>query len=116
VVYKVTDLSRKIVLQRIMTYIVDITCVMQILFLLAPPGPISRHIIKIATKAYEGACKNEVHLAIQSYCVSAIRRGEGDALETIVRMIKDHSIQADEVQGLRARMEGPVDSKADEEW
>ncbi|KAG1902484.1 uncharacterized protein F5891DRAFT_1143484 [Suillus fuscotomentosus] len=106
----------KIVLQRIMTYIVDLTCVMQILFLLAPPGPISRHIIKIATKAYEGACKNEVHLAIQSYCVSAIRRGEGDALETIVRMIEDHSIKADEVRGLRTQMGGAVDSKADEEW
>ncbi|KAG2092156.1 uncharacterized protein F5147DRAFT_657772 [Suillus discolor] len=106
----------KIVLQRIMTYIVDLTCVMQILFLLAPTGPISRHVVKIATKAYEEACKNKVHLAIQSYCVSAMSTGEGDALETIVRMIKDHSIQADEVQGLRARMEGPVDSKADEEW
>ncbi|KAG2053118.1 hypothetical protein BDR06DRAFT_1009001 [Suillus hirtellus] len=105
-----------IALQRIMTYIVDLTCVMQILFLLAPPGPISRHIIKIATKAYEVACKNKVHLEIQSYCVSAIRRGEGDALETIVKVIEDHSIKADEVWGLRAQMGGPVDSKADEEW
>ncbi|KAG2085647.1 uncharacterized protein F5147DRAFT_588878 [Suillus discolor] len=104
-----------IVLQRIMTYIVDLTCVMQILFLLAPTGPISRHVIKIATKAYEGACKNKVHLAIQSYCVSAICRGEGDALEKIVRMIEDHSIKAEEVRGLRAQI-GRVDPKADEEW
>ncbi|KAG2132691.1 uncharacterized protein EDB93DRAFT_1331612 [Suillus bovinus] len=104
-----------IVSQRIMTYIVDLTCVMQILFLLVPTGPISRHVIKIAIKAYEGTYKNQIHLAIQSHCVSAIRRGEDDALEKIVKLIEDHSIKAEEVRGLRARI-GPVDLKADEEW
>ncbi|KAG2108165.1 uncharacterized protein F5147DRAFT_175211 [Suillus discolor] len=104
-----------IVLRRIMTYIVDLTCIMQILFLLAPTGPISRHVIKIAIKGYEGTCKSDVHSAIQSHCVSVTRGGGDDALEKIVKLIKDHSIKAEDVQNLRTKI-GPVDLQVDEEW
>ncbi|KAG1895735.1 uncharacterized protein F5891DRAFT_1175488 [Suillus fuscotomentosus] len=104
-----------IVLRRIMTYIVDLTCIMQILFLLAPTGPISRHVIKIAIKGYEGTCKSDVHSAIQSHCVSVTRGGGDDALEKIVRLIKDHSIKAEDVQNLRTKI-GHVDLQVDEEW
>lgn len=104
-----------IVLQRIMTYIVDLTCIMQILFLLAPTGSISRRVIKIAIKAYEEAGKNNVHLAIQSH-VSVTRSGGDDALDEIVRLIKVHSIKAEEVQNLRTKIGLPVDLQVDEEW
>ncbi|KAG1897303.1 uncharacterized protein F5891DRAFT_1280093 [Suillus fuscotomentosus] len=104
-----------IVLRRIMTYIVDLTCIMQILFLLAPTGPISRHVIKIAIKGYEGTCKSDVHSAIQSHCVSVTRGGGDDALEKIVRLIKDHSIKAEDVQNLRTKI-GHVDLQVEEEW
>ncbi|KAG1778244.1 hypothetical protein EV702DRAFT_1094974 [Suillus placidus] len=104
-----------IVLQRIMTYIVDLTCVMQILFLLAPTGSISRRVIKIAIKAYEEAGKNNVHSAIQSH-VSVTRSGGDDALDEIVRLIKVHSIKAEEVQDLRTKIGLPVDLQVDEEW
>ncbi|KAG2040315.1 hypothetical protein BDR03DRAFT_949610 [Suillus americanus] len=105
----------KIALQRIMTYIVDLTCVMQILFLLAPTGSISRHVIKIAIKAYEEAGKSNVHSEIQSY-VSVTRSGRDNALEKIVGLINDHSIKAEEVQGLRTKIKFPVDLQEDEEW
>ncbi|KAG1719834.1 hypothetical protein EDB19DRAFT_624624 [Suillus lakei] len=104
-----------IVLQRIMTYIVDLTCIMQILFLLAPTGSISRRVIKIAVKAYEGAGKSNVHSAIQSH-VSVTRSGGDDALEEIVRLINAHSIKAEEVQDLRMKIRSPVDLQGDEEW
>ncbi|KAG2753105.1 hypothetical protein P692DRAFT_20951368 [Suillus brevipes Sb2] len=104
-----------IVLQRIMTYIVDLTCIMQILFLLASTGPISPRVIKIAFKAYEEAGKSNVHSAIQSH-VSVTRSGGDDALEEIVRLINDHSIKAEDVQGLRTKIKLPVDLQVDEEW
>ncbi|KAG1897299.1 uncharacterized protein F5891DRAFT_1048819 [Suillus fuscotomentosus] len=107
--------QKTIVLRRIMTYIVDLTCIMQILFLLAPTGPISPHIIKIAIRAYEGAGKSNVHLAIQSHHVSVNRNGGDHALDEIVRLINDYTIKAEEVQDLRTRI-GPVDLRADEEW
>ncbi|KIK36751.1 hypothetical protein CY34DRAFT_811010 [Suillus luteus UH-Slu-Lm8-n1] len=104
-----------IVLQRIMTYIVDLTCVMQILFLLASTGPISPRVIKIAVKAYEEAGKSTVHSEIQSH-VSVTRSGGDDALEEIVRLINDHSIKAEDVQALRAKIKLPVGLQVDEEW
>ncbi|KAG2140935.1 uncharacterized protein EDB93DRAFT_647877 [Suillus bovinus] len=103
-----------VVLRRIMTYIVDLTCIMQILFLLVPTGPVSRHIIKIAIEGYGKACKDNIHLAIQSHCMSVTRRGD-DVLDKIVELIEGHSIKPEEVHDLRMQI-GPVDSKADEEW
>ncbi|KAG1721990.1 uncharacterized protein EDB91DRAFT_1256276 [Suillus paluster] len=50
-IYQQTNIT----LRRIMAYIVDLTCIMQIAFLLAPTGPISRRVIKIAIKAYDEA-------------------------------------------------------------
>jgi GTPase SAR1 family protein len=105
----------KIVLQRIMTYIVDLTCIMQILFLLAPTGSISPRVIKVAIKAYGEAGRNNVHSEIQSH-VSVTRSGGDDALEEIVRLINDHSIKAEQVQDLRAEIKLPVGLQADEEW
>jgi predicted GTPase len=106
----------KLTLQRIMTYIVDLTCVMQTLFLLAPiAGSISPRVIKIAVKAYEEAGKGNVHSAIHSY-VTVTRSGGDDALEEIVRLINDNSIKAEDVQDLRAQIKVPVDSKEDEGW
>ncbi|KAG2140934.1 uncharacterized protein EDB93DRAFT_1105850 [Suillus bovinus] len=104
-----------VVLRRIMTYIVDLTCIMQILFLLVPTGPVSRHIIKIAIEGYGKACKDNIHLAIQSHCMSVTRSGGDDALEEIIRLINNHSIKAEDVQNLRTKI-GRVDLRVDEEW
>ncbi|KAG2071676.1 hypothetical protein BDR04DRAFT_1230980 [Suillus decipiens] len=102
-------------LRRIMTYIVDLTCIMQILFLLASTGSISRRVIKIAVKAYAEAGKGSIHSAIQSN-VSATRGGD-HALEEIVKLILNHSIKAEDVQGLKAQIARlPVNLQEDEEW
>ncbi|KAG1731733.1 hypothetical protein EDD22DRAFT_927929 [Suillus occidentalis] len=103
-----------IVLQQIMTYIVDLTCIMQILFLLASTGPISPRVIKIAIKAYEKAGKSNVHSEIQSHA-SVTHSGGDDALGMIVKLINDHSIKAEDVQGLRTKIGLPVGSQVDEE-
>ncbi|KAG0698674.1 hypothetical protein DFH29DRAFT_940143 [Suillus ampliporus] len=103
-------------LRRIMTYIVDLTCIMQILFLLAPTGPTSRRAIKIAIKVHSGVGQSSVHAAIQSH-VALTRRGGDHALEEIVRLIEAHSIEAEEVQDLRAKIEPHAAGlHLDEEW
>ncbi|KAG1720233.1 uncharacterized protein EDB91DRAFT_1282048 [Suillus paluster] len=111
--YQRTD----IVLRRIMTYIVDLTCIMQILFLLAPTGSISRPVAKIANKAYEVACKSDVHSKIQSWHMPVTPSRRDEALEKIVALIEVHSIKADEVQDLRTKI-GPhaAGLQLDEEW
>jgi hypothetical protein len=97
-----------------MTYIVDLTCIMQILFLLASTGPISPRVIKIAIKAYEEAGKSNVHSEIQSH-VPVTHSGGDDALGKIVKLINGHSIKAEDVQGLRTKIGLPVGSQVDEE-
>jgi hypothetical protein len=69
----------------------------------------------MAIKAYEEAGKSNVHSEIQSH-VSIARSGGDDALEEIVRLINDHSIKAENVQGLRTKIRLPVDLQVDEEW
>ncbi|KAG1723666.1 uncharacterized protein EDB91DRAFT_1255563 [Suillus paluster] len=111
--YQRTD----IVLRRIMTYIVDLTCIMQILFLLAPTGPISRRAIKAAIKTYGVTGKSGVHLKIKSWHMPLIPSGRDDALEKIVGLIEDHSIKADEVEDLRTQIQQQMMGlQLDEEW
>lgn len=100
-----------IALQRVMTYIADLTCIMQNLFLLVLTGSISRRVIKIVIKAYDETDKSSVHSSIRSY-MSGTRSGWDHELEEIVRLIESHSIKAETVQGLRVKM----DLQEDEEW
>ncbi|KAG2075830.1 hypothetical protein BDR04DRAFT_1139710 [Suillus decipiens] len=96
--------ASNIALQQVMTYIADLTCIMQNLVLLAPTGPISRRVIKIIIKAYEETGKSSIHSAIQSY-PSVTRSGWDHELEEIARLIKSHCIKAEAIQGLRATMD-----------
>ncbi|KAG0708371.1 kinase-like domain-containing protein [Suillus ampliporus] len=104
-----------LVLGRFMMYIVDLTCIMQILFLLVPTGPISRRVIKTAIGAYEETGKGDVHSAIQSY-VPPTRSGRDNALEVIVGLMERHSIKAEEVQDLRMKIGQPTGLQLDEGW
>ncbi|KAG1744675.1 uncharacterized protein EDB91DRAFT_198724 [Suillus paluster] len=108
----------KLNLSRIMTYIVDLTCTMQILFLLAPKGPISCPVIKLAMKAYETAGKSHIHAVIQSSVPSLLARSrpeEDHTLNEIVELIERYSIKTDKVQNLRTRITD-VQRRLDDEW
>jgi hypothetical protein len=100
-----------------MTYIVDLTCIMQILFLLCShppgskpppgliphPGPISLPAIEIAIKAYEEAGKSDIHSEVKSRVSVAHAKGD-DALDEIDKLIKRHSIKDEQVQDLRQKL------------
>ncbi|KAG2039351.1 hypothetical protein BDR03DRAFT_998775 [Suillus americanus] len=113
-IYQPTNIT----LSRIMTYIVDLTCIMQILFLLAPKWSISSPVIKLAMMAYDAASKSHVHAAIQSSVPSLVpdARFKGDrALNRIIELIEQHSIKASKAQDLRAKIID-VQRQLDDEW
>ncbi|KAG0701052.1 hypothetical protein DFH29DRAFT_831860 [Suillus ampliporus] len=96
-----------IALRQIMTYIVDLTCIMQIMFLLAPASSsISGSVIDIAIKAYDGAGKGDVHKNIQSWNMRLSR--SDDALEKIIGLIKDHTISDEQAQDLRTKIRSHI--------
>jgi len=105
-----------------MTYIVDLTCIMQILFLLCnhprppppagpsppaglipPPELISLSAIKIAIDAYEEAGKSDIHSEVKSRVSVAHAKGD-DVLDEIDKLINRHSIKDEEVQDLRRKL------------
>ncbi|KAG1807811.1 uncharacterized protein BJ212DRAFT_1485389 [Suillus subaureus] len=113
-IYRPTNMT----LSRIMTYIVDLTCTMQILFLLAPKWSISCPVIKLAMMAYDAASKNHVHAAIQSSVPSVVsdaRLERDHALNRIIEVIEQYSIKASKAQDLRAKIID-VQRRLDDEW
>ncbi|KAI6044743.1 hypothetical protein EDC04DRAFT_258564 [Pisolithus marmoratus] len=96
------------VLSQCIAYIVDLTAIMQILFLLMPQGHMTIPAIKLAITAYSMAGINEVHSRIKDhyenpYNVLALG-GRDQALDMIVQLIKETSIKSDELASLRARL------------
>ncbi|KAG2098871.1 hypothetical protein BD769DRAFT_1512210 [Suillus cothurnatus] len=113
-IYQPTNIN----LSRIMTYIVDLTCIMQILFLLAPKWPITCPFIKLAMIAYDAASKSHVHAAIQSSVPSLVPHAhvEGDhVLNRIIELIEQHSIKVSKARDLRAKII-EMQRRLDDEW
>ncbi|KAH7912358.1 hypothetical protein BJ138DRAFT_1112393 [Hygrophoropsis aurantiaca] len=91
------------VTRRFMMYIVDLTLVAQVLFLLAPER-VSMDDIHKAIQIYENAPggKNQTHKKILNYSQTTITKaGRDHALQFIEKLIEDVSIGAGEVPGLR---------------
>lgn len=96
------------VLSQCIAYIVDLTAIMQILFLLTPHGQMTIPAIKLAITAYSMAGINEVHSRIKDHYENphnVLTLGNRDqALDMIVRLIKETSIKSEELVSLRARL------------
>lgn len=87
-------------------YIVDLTAIMQILFLLMPQGHMTIPTIKLAITAYSMAGINEVHSRIRDHYENPHNvltlGGRDHTLEMIVQLIKETSIKSEELASLRA--------------
>ncbi|KAI9574097.1 hypothetical protein HD554DRAFT_2228359 [Boletus coccyginus] len=96
------------VVRQLMAYIVDLTCVMQIVFLLASTRgrAVNVEVIGIAMQAYERVHRNEVHADINDFNVNlAMAPGKCDhVLDKIKELIKNHSIEDEELQRLRQQL------------
>lgn len=92
-----------------MAYIVDLTCVMQIIFLLTSVrqhGEVTVEVVGMAMEAYERAHRSAVHADISAFGVHlAVAPGRRDhVLEKIKELIRKHSIPDEEVTALRRRL------------
>ncbi|KAL0947982.1 hypothetical protein HGRIS_010608 [Hohenbuehelia grisea] len=123
-VYDVYQQSRS-VLRILMGYIVDLTIIMQTLFLLTrgDARPLTRRVVKLATAGYmESVARSQSHAAITDYVQSqnAFKRMDRDcALSLIVQLIEAGCSQEAEVEKVKQEKlaETLDDLKAkDEPW
>lgn len=103
-----------------MTYIVDLTLIMQNLFwlvVISGHTEISVYFIKIAWKAYdESTIKAQVHFEIKNYVKdSGVLAGADNALNKVIELIDRHRIGSSEMFRLKGEV-GPFDASRQEPW
>ncbi|KAG0691976.1 hypothetical protein DFH29DRAFT_609368 [Suillus ampliporus] len=115
--HDVYKLSR-VVLQRFMSYIVDLTLVLQTLYLVSENRELSRRVVKLAVASYHRSpISGDVHRDIQEYeaQLKALDRADRDILDKTTKLMQSHSIDAKTISDLRAKIPD-VDSLPDELW
>ncbi|KAG1808963.1 uncharacterized protein BJ212DRAFT_1579820 [Suillus subaureus] len=106
------------VLQRFMSYIIDLTLVLQTLHLVSESQPLSRRAIKLALASYYASpISGEVHTKIQMYNrqLTLLERVDRDTLDKIIELMQLYSIGAEKLSALRAQI-SLVDVSSDEPW
>ncbi|KAG8217987.1 hypothetical protein J3R82DRAFT_6160 [Butyriboletus roseoflavus] len=97
------------VVRQLMAYIVDLTCVMQIVFLLASTrnGVVDVQVVGIAMEAYERVHRRDVHADISDFSVHlAVTPGKRDlVLDKIKELIRGYSIGDDQLPVLRRQLQ-----------
>lgn len=106
------------VLQRFIAYIVDLTLVLQTLYLVSDGQELSRRVIKLAVASYYASpTSGEVHNRIQGYDrkMTLLERADRDTLDKIIELMELYSINAKEISAVRAQIP-TVESVPDEPW
>jgi hypothetical protein len=113
--------SREI-LRHLMTYIVDLTIIMENLFWLmfGDSQPVTRRAIKLAFMTYyDSTSKVQIHKEIADYVQGTNifnRSRRDDAIEKIKDLIYSHRSDQSEMMGLRAHVRRNRERSADEPW
>ncbi|KAG2137847.1 uncharacterized protein EDB93DRAFT_1253505 [Suillus bovinus] len=105
-------------LQRFMIYIIDLTLVLQTLYLVSENQELSRRAIKLAIKSYhDSPTRGRVHNRIQEYerQLTILARADRDSLDEFVKLLQSYSISAEEMMVLRSKLP-VVDLSSDEPW
>ena len=92
-----------------MAYIIDLTCIMQTIFLLAavwPSSEVTDEVVCLAMMAYEVALRSDVHADIKDFDVGlAFARERQDAiLDKIKDLIFKYRFSDDQVAELRRQL------------
>lgn len=106
------------VLQRFMCYIVDLTLVLQTLYLVSQSHELSRRAIKLAVASYLASpMSGEVHTKIEEYDrgLSFLERADRGTLDKIIELMQFYSISAERISELRAQIPA-VDLLSNEPW
>ncbi|OAX40245.1 hypothetical protein K503DRAFT_634001 [Rhizopogon vinicolor AM-OR11-026] len=117
-VYDVYQLSN-LVLQHFISYIVDLTMVLQILYLLSDnKEELSRRVIKFAVKSYhDSKIIGNVHGQVEKVVreLQVLDHSDHVIVDRIKALMNSNSIDAGEIHDLRAKIP-PVHSVPDEPW
>ncbi|KAG2115594.1 hypothetical protein BD769DRAFT_1752585 [Suillus cothurnatus] len=116
-VYEVYQQSRP-ALQRFMKYIIDLTLVLQTLYLVSENQELSRRAIKLAFKSYhDSPTSGEVHTRIQEYDkqMTFLERADRDSLDQFIKLLQSYGIGTEEMSDLRGKLPA-VDLSSDEPW
>jgi hypothetical protein len=106
------------VLQHFVAYIIDLTIVLQTLYLLCDSQDLTRRSIKLAMKSYlESTVSARIHAKIKRYDgqLPLSESADQETLNTIVELMEMCSINASDISGLRAKIP-PFGSVQDEQW
>jgi len=105
-------------LRRFISYIVDLTIILQTLYLvLDSDEELSIGVIKLAVAAYRGSSvSGDVHVRVQEYVGEStiIDRADRDILDKVIELVKLYTIGAGEISALRQKI--PAISLPDEPW
>ncbi|KAF8126039.1 hypothetical protein EV363DRAFT_1528881 [Boletus edulis] len=97
------------IVKQLMAYIVDLTCVMQAVFLLVSVrnGIVDVEVIAMAMQAYEKTNRVDVHTVINNFEVNlAVAPGKRDhVLDKIKELIRSHSVGDEEISNLRKKLQ-----------
>ncbi|OAX37671.1 hypothetical protein K503DRAFT_219392 [Rhizopogon vinicolor AM-OR11-026] len=116
-VYDTYQLSR-VLLHHFIAYIVDLTLILQTLYLISESQELTRRAIKLAVRAYDDSTiRNDVHVQIQKDDWNLPLRDDEDrdTLAKIIQLLDKFSIEAGEISRLRAKI-ADVGSMSDEQW
>ena len=101
-----------------MSFIVDLTMVLQLLHLALGSQELSRRAIKLAVKLYhDSPMSGEVHTKVQEYDgqLTSFKREDDDILDEIIELIKLYSIDAGQFSALQERIRDAC-TGPDEPW
>ncbi|KAJ8597094.1 hypothetical protein M405DRAFT_804447 [Rhizopogon salebrosus TDB-379] len=116
-VHDMYQISRT-VLQHFVAYIIDLTLVLQTLYLLCDSQELTRRSIKLAIKSYlESNVCAKIHYRIKKYDgdLPLSESADQETLDMIVELMDECSIDVSEISGLRA-MIPPFGYVPDEQW
>jgi GTP-binding protein EngB required for normal cell division len=106
------------VLRRFMCYLIDLTLVLQTLYLISESHELSRRAIKLAVASYLASpMSGEVHTKIHEYDkgLTFLEHADRDTLDKIIELMQFYSIGAERISELRAQIPA-VGLFPDEPW
>ncbi|KAG1810941.1 uncharacterized protein BJ212DRAFT_1526061, partial [Suillus subaureus] len=107
-----------VVLRRFMCYLIDLTLVLQTLYLVSESHELSRRAIKLAVASYLASpMSGEVHTKIQEYDrgLTFLEHADRNTLDKIIELMQFYSIGAERISELQAQIPA-VGLFLDEPW
>jgi hypothetical protein len=93
-------------LQRLISYIIDLTLVLQTLYLVSDSQELSRRSINLAAASYQSSSMQSVHARVQDYVgqLRVLDRMDPHILDKIIELISLYTIDSEEMSDIRGKI------------